>query len=67
MAAPWLPLWKQNFFARSWPWLGLLMASGFVRGGVSGIGLITTVAGLRDLAGSFVGRAAADPSGSESM
>jgi hypothetical protein len=44
------------------PWLGAWMASGFVRGGVTGIGLITTVAGLRDLAGSFVGRASAEPS-----
>jgi hypothetical protein len=58
--APWTALWDQNFFARTLPWLGAWMASGFVRGGVTGIGLVTTVAGLRDLAGSFVGRASTE-------
>lgn len=54
--APWTALWDHNFFARAVPWLGDLMASGFVRGGVTGIGLITTAAGLRDLAASFLSR-----------
>jgi len=57
VVAPWTALWDRNFFARLVPWLGTWMASGFVRGGVTGIGLVTTVAGLRDLASSFVGRA----------
>lgn len=59
--APWTALWDRNFFARAVPWLGVWMANAYVRGGVTGIGLITTIAGLRDLAGSFVGRAAAEP------
>ena len=59
--APWTALWDQNFFARAVPWLGEWMASGFVRGGVTGIGLITTVAGLRDLAASFLSRSVAEP------
>lgn len=59
--APWMALWEHNFFARALPWLGEWMASGYVRGGVTGIGLVTTAAGLRDLAGSFTGRRAAPP------
>ncbi len=59
VAAPWMTVWDQNFFASTFPRLGDWMASGFVRGAVTGIGIITAVAGLRDLAGSFVGRASA--------
>ena len=46
--APWTYLWQSNYFAHAWPWLGELMASPYVRGGVTGIGLITFVAGARD-------------------
>jgi hypothetical protein len=60
VVAPWTSLWDQNFFARVLPWLGAWMASPYVRGGVTGIGVLTAVAGLKDLAGSFVGRAAAE-------
>jgi hypothetical protein len=63
--APWTALWDRNFFARTVPMLGDWMASGFVRGGVSGIGVITTVAGLRDLAASFVGRPSAGGAGDD--
>jgi len=47
--APWTTLWQSNYFAHAWPWLGELMASPYVRGGVTGIGLITFVAGARDV------------------
>jgi hypothetical protein len=59
MLAPWTALWDRNVFAQWLPWLADWMASGFVRGGVAGVGVVTTAAGLRDLAGSFVGRSAA--------
>ena len=49
-------LWERNFFADAIPWLGQLMANGFVRGGVTGVGLVTTVVGLKDLATTFLGR-----------
>jgi hypothetical protein len=32
------------------------MASTFVRGGVTGVGIVTAIAGLRDLAGAFLSR-----------
>jgi hypothetical protein len=56
VVGPWTAWWSQNFFARAVPWLGDWMASGFVRGGVTGVGLLTTGAGLRDLTALFVGR-----------
>jgi hypothetical protein len=47
--APWTSFWDRNLFAAMVPWIGEWMASRFVRGGVSGVGLVTMVAGLRDL------------------
>lgn len=49
VVAPWTGNWEQNFFAQTRPWLQTLMANPFVRGGVTGIGMVTAVAGLRDL------------------
>jgi hypothetical protein len=49
-------LWERNVFAQWVPWIGQWMESGFVRGGVTGVGLVTAVAGLRDLATAFIGR-----------
>jgi hypothetical protein len=38
------------------PWLGEAMASQFVRGGVTGVGIVTVIAGLRDLTGALLSR-----------
>jgi hypothetical protein len=54
--APWTSLWDQNFFADAVPALGDLMANQFVRGGVTGIGVVTAIAGLRDLTGAVLAR-----------
>jgi hypothetical protein len=54
--APWTALWEHNLFGRMVPWLGDAMASQFVRGGVTGVGIVTAIAGLRDLTGAFLSR-----------
>jgi hypothetical protein len=56
VVAPWTTIWDRNFFAQTQPWLGTIMASPIVRGGVSGIGLITTIAGLGDLTATILRR-----------
>ena len=61
--APWSAFWDRNFFAASLPALEDVLASPFVRGAVSGIGAITAVAGLAELASVFVTRRRAQPSG----
>jgi hypothetical protein len=63
--APWTASWDRNYFGHLVPWLGVAMRNAFVRGGVSGLGLITAVAGFLDLAGALVARhhAGAGPSG----
>lgn len=51
---PWTPYWNDNFFfdfIRSKlhaPWLATLLQSGYLRGAVSGLGVVNILAGLRD-------------------
>ena len=46
---PWSMYWDRNYFAESLPFLHDLMTNGFVRGAVSGLGLVNIGAGLADL------------------
>ena len=46
---PWTAFWQRNYFAAVVPGLGWAMADPFVRGAISGVGLITALAGLRDI------------------
>jgi hypothetical protein len=46
---PWSGFWERNYFAQSWPALGPLIANNFVRGGISGLGLVNLVAGFAEL------------------
>ena len=57
--APWTLFWDRNYFAFVVPWIGIWMSNSFVRGAVSGVGLVTAVAGLRDLSGVILARSAA--------
>jgi hypothetical protein len=52
IVAPWSGFWEQNFFARV-PLVAAWLSSNFVRGGVSGVGVITAMAGLAELGGAF--------------
>lgn len=51
--APWSGLWERNYFAAAVPALGVWMASAYVRGAVTGVGVITALGGLRDLVSAF--------------
>ncbi|HVL65663.1 MAG TPA: hypothetical protein VM364_00230 [Vicinamibacterales bacterium] len=52
IVAPWSGFWDRNYFSRS-DVLGPILANPFVRGGVSGLGLVTALAGFAELAGAF--------------
>jgi hypothetical protein len=53
IVAPWSVFWDHNFFTSALPFVDPLASSPFVRGGVSGIGLVTALAGFAELAGIF--------------
>jgi hypothetical protein len=46
---PWSTFWEQNYFGRAWPVLAPLLVNNFVRGAVSGVGLVNLCAGFADL------------------
>jgi hypothetical protein len=52
MVAPWSGFWERNFFAQI-PLVADWLSNAFVRGAVSGVGVITASAGLAELAGAF--------------
>ena len=51
---PWWPeFWEHNYFAMAWPPLRALLTNNFVRGAVSGLGVVNLFAGFADLAYFF--------------
>ena len=55
---PWSGFWERNYFAMTWPALRELLTNNFVRGAVTGLGLVNLYAGFADLAIVFAGRPA---------
>ena len=53
---PWSSFWERNYFAYVWPTLIPLLKNNFVRGAVSGLGVINLFAGLAELAPVFAPR-----------
>lgn len=52
---PWKPFWEDNFFLYfitsklNAPWIPTFMTSGYMRGAVTGLGVLNILAGLRDI------------------
>ena len=46
---PWSEFWEHNYFAVAWPVVRSIVTNNFVRGGVSGLGVVNLVAGFADL------------------
>ena len=46
---PWSEFWSRNYFVMHWPAISPWVVNDFVRGGVSGLGLINLVAGVADM------------------
>jgi hypothetical protein len=53
---PWSPFWERNYFADLVPAVGWFMRNLFVRGAVSGLGLVNLVAGIAELFSVFSSR-----------
>ena len=59
---PWSAFWERNYFAVTWPSLQPLLINNFVRGAVTGLGLVNLIAGFADLAFVFFSRSGGDDS-----
>jgi hypothetical protein len=58
---PWSAFWDRNYFAQLVPSLQSVITNNFVRGAVSGLGVVNLVAGLAELVSLLVARAPERP------
>lgn len=53
---PWFTFWDRNYFADALPLLGAVARNDFVRGAVSGLGLVNVAAAISELFAIFTSR-----------
>jgi hypothetical protein len=56
LVVPWSTYWDRNFFSQAWPALHALLTSNYVRGAVSGLGIVNVLAAVGEIAELFDGR-----------
>ena len=49
MFLPWSSFWSRNYFVAHWPAFTSWLVNDFVRGAVTGLGVVNIVAGIFDL------------------
>ena len=63
IVAPWSSFYDRNFFVERLPALAQFLASSITRGAVSGVGVVTALAGLAEFGAAFgTRRPQAEPS-----
>ena len=53
---PWSSFWSHNYFVVRWPAVAPWLVNDFVRGGVTGLGIVNLAAGIADLLPVFLAR-----------
>ena len=53
---PWSPFWDRNYFAQHLPVLEAVITNDFVRGGISGLGVLNILMGIGEIASLFLAR-----------
>ena len=61
IVVPWSEFWDRNYFVQALPPLRALLTNNFVRGAVSGLGVINVSAGLVELVAMVSSRHADEP------
>jgi len=56
LVVPWSSFWDRNYFAEAVPVLHTIIRNNFVRGAVSGLGLVNVGAGLAELISMLLAR-----------
>lgn|SRR5512134_774744 len=54
--APWSQFWDRNYFAQGLPLIHALMINNFVRGAVSGLGIVNVLAAVAEMHSFFTER-----------
>lgn len=53
---PWSPFWERNYFLTAFPALLEIVRNNYVRGGVSGLGVVNLLLGFNELASVLLAR-----------
>ena len=56
LIVPWSTFWDRNYFAEAVPFIHAFITNNFVRGGVSGLGLVNIFAGLAEIISLLLAR-----------
>ena len=56
LVVPWSAFWDRNYFAEAVPALHALITNNFVRGAVSGLGVLNIASGLAEILSLMLGR-----------
>ncbi len=56
IVVPWSAFWERNYFVQVLPLLGDVMTNDYVRGAISGIGLVNVATGIAELSSIFMAR-----------
>lgn len=56
IVVPWSAFWDRNYFAQSFPVVQAIITNNFVRGAVSGLGVINLAVGVRELVSVLMAR-----------
>lgn len=56
IVVPWSEYWDRNYFVQALPAAGPLLTNNFVRGAVSGLGLINVIVGVAELVSMLASR-----------
>ena len=56
LVVPWSAFWDRNYFAEALPPIRAFITNNFVRGAVSGLGLVNIVAGLSEIVSVLIAR-----------
>ena len=61
IVVPWSEYWDRNYFVEALPPLRVLLTNNFVRGAVSGLGVVNVTAGLVELVSMVMARRSNEP------
>ena len=61
VVVPWSAFWDRNYFAQALPAVHALITNNFVRGAVSGMGLVNICVGVNELIAMLLARRAEPP------
>jgi hypothetical protein len=56
MVVPWSTYWERNYFVEAVPYVEAIARNSFVRGGITGLGLVNVLAGFAEIGSLFLSR-----------